>query len=343
MRQILFCNLVDKEFFGMRSLNLDQLRALVDVVEHGSFSAAARLLNLTQPAVSLQIRALERRFGIRLIERLGKTAHATAPGRDLVAAAQGIFRECELAEATMRRYRDGWVGRVHIATTNTVLTYALPPVLRKLGREHPGIDLHVTNQPTRDSVEDILQNKIDLAVVTLPVPKKQLRITPLRPERLVAIFPAGTQGLPAEITPDYVARQPLLMEHMGGAVHALVTRWLSRQRRLPRAPMHLGTIEALKSAVASNLGMSIVPGLVVGDGARDIVVRPLRPPLFRTLALIERRNKKNDPALETVRNALLGLRVSVRPSGKQDGDEVPQAARPIRTTARRSRRDAAVD
>ncbi len=292
----------------MRSLNLDQLRALVDVLEHGSFSAAARLLNLTQPAVSLQIRELERRFGVRLIERLGKTAHATAPGRDLVAAAHGIFRECELAEAAMRRYRDGWVGRVNIATTNTVLSYALPPVLRKLGREHPGIDLHVTNMPTRDSVESILQNKIDLAVVTLPVPKRQLRITPLRPERLVAIFPAGTEDLPDQVTPDYVARQPLLMEHMGGAVHALVARWLAGQGRMPRAPMHLGTIEALKSAVASNLGMSIVPEIVVAGGARDIVVRPLRPALSRTLALVERRNKKDEPALAIVRNALLGLR-----------------------------------
>ena len=107
----------------MRSLNLDQLRALAKVVELGSFSAAARQLNLTQPAVSLQIRELERRFGVQLIERVGKRAHATAPGRDLVEAAQRIFRECELTDAAMRRYRDGWIGRVHIGTTNTTLMY----------------------------------------------------------------------------------------------------------------------------------------------------------------------------------------------------------------------------
>src|SRR5207247_9937040 len=103
----------------MRSLNLDQLRALLEVVEHGSFSAAARRLNLTQPAVSLQIRELERRFGVRLIERMGKQAHATIPGRELITAAQGIFRECALAEAAMRRFRDGWIGRVRLGTTLT--------------------------------------------------------------------------------------------------------------------------------------------------------------------------------------------------------------------------------
>lgn len=293
----------------MRSLNLDQLRALIRVVEQGSFSAAARQLHLTQPAVSLQIRELERRFGVRLIERLGKQAHATAPGRDLIDAAHRIFRECELTEAMMRRYRDGWIGRVHIATTNTTLMYILPPILRRLSLDHPGIELHVTNMPTRDSVERILQNKFDLALVTLPVEKAQLRITPLRPEMLVAIFPAGTRNLPDEITPDYVARQPLLMEHTGGAVHALVARWLSQQGPLPRAPMHLGTVEALKSAVASNLGMSIVPEIAVAGAEADVIVRPLRPPLSRMLALIEHCNKPNEPALEIVRNALLGLRI----------------------------------
>jgi len=292
----------------MRSLNLDQLRALLTVVEQRSFSAAARQLNLTQPAVSLQVRELERRFGVRLIERLGKQAHATAPGRDLIDAARRIFRECELTEAAMRRYREGWIGRVNIGATNTSLMYDLPPILRRLSLDHPGIELHVTNMPTRDSVERLIDNKIDLALVTLPVQKRHLRITPLRPEMLVAIFPADTKEVPDEVTPQYVARQPLLMEHTSGAVHALVARWLAGQAPLPRAPMYLGTIEALKSAVASNLGMSIVPEVAVARPQSDIVVRPLRPPLARTLALVEHRNKPIEPALEIVRKAFLALR-----------------------------------
>jgi DNA-binding transcriptional LysR family regulator len=328
----------------MRSLNLDQLRALLKVVELGSFSAAARQLNLTQPAVSLQIRELERRFGVRLIERLGKQAHATAPGRTLADAARKIFHECELTDAAMRPYRDGWIGRVQIGATNTLLTYMLPPILRGLSLDHPGIDLHITNMPTRESVERILQNKIDLALVTLPVEKRHLRITPLLPEMLVAIFPAGTRDLPDEITPEYVVGQPLLMEHTGGAVHALVTRWLSGQGPLPRPPMHLGTIEALKSAVASNLGMSIVPEIAVAKSTPDIIVRPLRPQLSRTLALIEHRNKPNEPGLEIVRNALLGLRAGqgMAADRARDGLEDKPSVSPPRRTARRPRRGSAL-
>jgi DNA-binding transcriptional LysR family regulator len=75
-----------------------------------------------------------------------------------------------------------------------------------------------------------------------------------------------------------------------------------------RAPTPLGTVEALKSAVASNLGMAIVPEVSVAMHLSDFIVRPLRPPLSRMLALIEHRNKPNEPALESVRNALLSLR-----------------------------------
>jgi DNA-binding transcriptional LysR family regulator len=295
----------------MRSLNLDQLRALSEVIEQGSFSAAARRLNLTQPAVSLQLRELERRFGVRLIERLGKQAYPTAAGRDLLEAARRIFRECDLANAAMRRFRDGSLGRVHVGTTLTALTYLLPPILRRLRLEHPGLELHVTQMPTRDSVEQVMQNKIDFALVTLPLENGQLEVTSLRHEMLVAIFPAGARDIPDEITPDYVARQPLLMEHTAGAVSALVTRWLSGHAPL-RTTMHLGTIEALKTAVAADLGMSIVPEVAVAGRMPGILVRPLRPALPYTLGLIERRDMPVEPALDIVRRALLDLRTEGR-------------------------------
>jgi DNA-binding transcriptional LysR family regulator len=293
----------------MRSLNLDQLRAIVEVVEHGSFSAAARRLNLTQPAVSLQIRELERRFGVRLIERLGKQAHATVPGRALVEAAQRIFRECDLVDTEMRRFCERWIGRVHVGTTLSAMIYRLPPILSSVRLDHPGIDLVVTNTPTKNSVENIIQNRIDLALVNLPVEDKRLKVTPLCSERLVAILPAGTQHVPDEITPAYVARQALLVEQPSSAAYPLVLGWLSAaQEPSPREPMPLGTIEALKSAVASKLGMAIVPEVAVAMHMSDFIVRPLRPQLARTLALIEHRNKPNAPAIEIVRNAFLTLR-----------------------------------
>jgi DNA-binding transcriptional LysR family regulator len=310
MSQIYSSDRFDKEDFEMRSLNLDQLRTLSEVVAQGSFSAAARRLNLTQPAVSLQIRELESRWGVRLIERFGKKALPTKPGRDLIEHSRRILRECEVAEQAMRRFRDGWLGRVHIGTTMTALMYELPPILRELRTAHPGIDVVVTNMATRDTVEKIIQNEVDFGLVTLPIKPAQLKITPLRPEMLVAILPADAKNVPDEITPDYAALQPLVLEHERGAVHALVMQWLSKHLPLRREPMHIGIVEAAKQAVASGLGMSIVPDVSVAGPTPHFIVRPLNPPVPCTLALIEHRNKPNEPALEIVREALLRLRQS---------------------------------
>jgi DNA-binding transcriptional LysR family regulator len=292
----------------MRSLNLDQLRALTEVAALGSFSAAARRLNLTQPAISLQIRELEGRWGLQLIERFGKQARATAPGRELIEHARRIARECEAAEAAMRSLRDGWVGRVHIATTLTALMYDLPPILKHLRTEHPKIDIVISNKPSRDTVESLVENAVDFGLVTLPVKSPALRATPLRPQKCVAIFPAGMRGIPRTVTPAYVARQNLVLEHERGAVHTLVMRWLSKELPLPRQPMYVGIVEAAKMAVASGLGISIVPDVAVAAAHPDLTVRPLRPALPCTLGLLENRAKRDAPAIKIVREALLRLR-----------------------------------
>lgn len=297
----------------MRSLNLDQLRTFVEVAALGNFSAAGRRLNLTQPAVSLHVRELEQRLGVRLIERSGRQARATAPGRELAEQARHIFAACDAAEAAMRRFREGWLGRVHLGTTLSALMYDLPPILRALRRDYPGIELLVTNMPTRDSVDGVLRNALDLALVTLPVKAPRLRITPLRPGVLVAIFPADARDVPDTVTPAYFAGQTVVLEHVRGAVHALVMQWLAG-RKLQGASMCMGTIEAVKKAVASGLGVSIVSDVAASEPTPEIVVRPLRPVIPCTLALVEQQNPPGEPALGIVRDALLGIGAAGRRS-----------------------------
>ena len=110
----------------MRSLNLDQLRSLETVVALASFTGAARQLNLSQSAVSVQIRELEERLGVRLVERLGKKAYATAAGREVIEHARRISAETDALETAMRRQRDGWIGRVHIGSTLTGIDVSAP-------------------------------------------------------------------------------------------------------------------------------------------------------------------------------------------------------------------------
>lgn len=289
----------------MRSLNLDQLRTLETVVEVASFTGAARRLNLSQSAVSVQIRELEQRCGLRLIERLGKKAYATAAGREVIDHARRISQEADAIAAAMRRFRDGWIGRVQIGAALTALMYLLPPVLKRLRAEHPGIDLFISNAPTTAMVDGVLRNEVDIGLVTLPVEDSRLVITPLHVEQMVAIFPAVARDIPKEVTPEYAAAQFLVLEF--GAVSTLIRAWMSARGLAPQSPMILSAIEAVKIVISAGTGMSIVPAMSVAQKNDDIVVRPLYPPLTRTLALIQHRNKPDELALRIVRDALMEL------------------------------------
>jgi DNA-binding transcriptional LysR family regulator len=293
----------------MRGLNPDHLRALTEVVAQGSFTRAAKRLHLAQPTVSLQIRELETRLGVRLVDRLGKRAFATAAGRDLIEHAGRMAQETDRLLAAMRRHRDGWLGRVRVGSSTTALIYHLPPVLQDLRRRHPNIELVVTTGTTAGVVERILRNEIDLGVVSLPIKERLLDIVPLKHEPLVAIFAAAIRDLPAQITPQYLLQHPLLLEFARAQVRALIVGWLSAGSADPRPAMELDNLEAVKRMVASGLGASIVPEAALAD-VRDrssLAARPLMPPLTRTLALVQRRDKTADAALGQVRQALLSL------------------------------------
>jgi len=101
----------------MRGLNLDQLRALVELIERGSFTAAARELNLTQPAVTHQVQELERRFKVTLVERSGKHVYLTQAGEKLIEHARCLLEEEARTQLMMRRFSDGWLGRVRVGTS----------------------------------------------------------------------------------------------------------------------------------------------------------------------------------------------------------------------------------
>jgi DNA-binding transcriptional LysR family regulator len=290
----------------MRSLNLDQLRALETVIALGSFTGAAQQLNLSQSAISVQIRELEERLGVQLVERLGKKAYATAAGTEVIEYAQRISAEADAIASAMRRVREGWIGRVHIGAALTALMYLLPPVLKTLHTRHPGIDLALSDAPTAQMVDGVLRNELDIALVTMPVKDKRLAIIPLYVEQMMAILPAATRNAPKKIRADFVAEQFLVLEY--GAVSARIRNWLSSEGvRVPQSLITVGAVEAIKIVVGAGLGMSVVPAMAVARPNPDIIIRPLDPPLTRTIALIHHRNKPEDQAFRIVRDAMMEL------------------------------------
>ncbi len=293
----------------MRALSLDQLQALIEVADLGSFSAAARRLNLTQPAISLQIRELERRAGVALIERLGKRAFPTAAGQELIDHARRLRAGADTALNAMKRHKDGDFGRVHIGTGVTALTYLLPGILRRLRADHPGIELVVTTGTTQGVAERMIANEIDIGVVTLPVDPKIFAVTPLRDDPILALLPGRSRAKGKPITAGELVQHPLILEHEPSNHSRIGRRWLQAAGYDERPAMEIDNMEAIKQLVSAGLGAAIVPASALSGGASaNYTARPLSPPAMRKLALIERRNKPDNKALHIVREALLSLR-----------------------------------
>ena len=149
----------------MRGLNLDQLRTFAMVVDQKSFSGAAARLGVTQPAVSLQVRQLEKRFGVKLIERVGRRAAATAAGAELLTHARDVEAALAAAADAMAPHAKGAAGRVRLGTGATACIYLLPKVLRDLRQRFPALDIVVSTGNTPDMLRAIEENRIDVALV----------------------------------------------------------------------------------------------------------------------------------------------------------------------------------
>jgi DNA-binding transcriptional LysR family regulator len=293
----------------MSRLSLDQLHTFSHVVELGSFSAAARRLNLTQPAVSLQIKHLESRLGVRLIERIGRRAQPTAAGRDLIGHVQRIDEAVTGALNAAAYHRDGGTGRLRLGTGATACIYLLPPVLRALRQKFPSLEIVVSTGNTPDILSSLEDNAIDLALVTLPAPGRNFQVMWTRDDELVAIFPPGADALPARITATFLAGQPLVLYEAGGHARRVIDDWFMRAGLAPKPIMELGSVEAIKKLVGAGMGCTVLPQLALADGARRdrMLARALTPRLRRTLALVLRRDKQLDRGLRAFVKTLTAL------------------------------------
>ena len=299
-------------------LNLAHVRTLQAVVSHGSFSRAAERLHLSQPAVSLHIRHLEQGAGLRLLERVGKRAFPTTAGEILLEHAGRALGELEAAHQALERLRGVVAGRLRLGTGATASTYLLPPLLRRLHARHPALELVVVTGNSAEIVAAVAGNQLDLGIVTLPVSGRQLAVSPLCVDRLVAIAPSGREWRGRRsITATEMASHPLILYERGGTIRRVIDEWLRRSRAAPRVAMELGNAEAIKKLVEAGLGLSVSSAMAVKAEVRagTLVAFPLDPPLSRRLGIVRRRDKPQSPALGVLLSALDKLAAARAPRG----------------------------
>jgi DNA-binding transcriptional LysR family regulator len=256
-------------------LNPAHVRTLREIARHGSFSRAAESLRLSQPAVSLHMRQLEARCGTALLERVGKRAFPTAAGTLLLEHAGRAFAELEAAQEALRQLRGVVAGRLRLGTGATASIHLLPPLLRRMRARYPELELIVVTGNAPEIAAAVAANELDVALVTLPVTGRQLLVTPLLLDPLVAVGPPA-QGWPGRgaLTAAELARHPLIVYERGGTIRRVIDGWFRRGGVRPRIVMELGNEEAIKKLVGAGLGVSMK---IVGRDARQPVAQRGEP------------------------------------------------------------------
>ena len=288
-------------------VTLVHLRTLQTVVDHGSFSRAAEELRLSQPAVSLHVRQLEERAGLRLLERVGKRAFATRAGEILLEHAGRALLELEAARQALERLRGIVAGRLRLGTGATASIYLLPTLLKRLRARYPALELVVVTGNAAEIAGAVATNRLDVGIVTLPVTGRALAVSPLCVDPLLAIAPPTREWRGRRsITARELARHPLILYERGGTIRRVIDAWFRRNHASPRVAMELGNAEAIKKLVEAGLGLSLGSAMAVRSEVRAgaLVAMRLEPALSRRLGVVIRRDKPRSPALAVLLSAL---------------------------------------
>ncbi|AYG66260.1 LysR family transcriptional regulator [Rhizobium sp. CCGE531] len=289
-------------------LNLDQLAAFISVVDLGSFTAAADRAGLTQPAVSLQVKLLEQRLGVKLIERAGRRAQPSPAGIDLLPHARRVIEACSMAEEAMMPFREGSVGRVRIGSGGTASIRLLPRAIAMAKKRMPDLEIIVRIGNIAEILRDLEANALDLAVVALPAAGRSLEVEPFHDDELLAVAPKGSVMPDGGPNVEFMKDKTLLL-YEGGNTRRATDDWFEAEGVRPEPAMEFGSVEAIKELVAAGLGWSILPEMALKRDRSDLLVTsPLRPRLVRQLGMVLRRDKHLTKGLREIMKSLREFR-----------------------------------
>jgi LysR family transcriptional regulator, low CO2-responsive transcriptional regulator len=244
----------------LTDINLHQLHIFQAVAEHGSYSRAASALYLSQPGVSLQVKALERSIGLPLFEKVGRTLHLTEAGRELLTYSERIFALLDETRLVMEELGGGRRGTVKVAASTSAGIYVVPPALGAFHREFPGVKLtlDVVNRFTVQ--KRLLDNEVDLAVMGLIEDAHDLEVAQFIPNELVVIAsPRHPLGKRQQITLDELNRETFLLREAGSGTRIDTQRFFEARDLNIHVGMELRSSGAIKQAVAADLGIAVMP------------------------------------------------------------------------------------
>jgi DNA-binding transcriptional LysR family regulator len=297
------------------ALNLGRLRAFEAVTRVGSFTGAAQRLGVTPPAVSLQIRELERDCGVPLFHRVGRRVRLTPAGQTLEQYAQRIFALAADAEQALQESRRFAGGELRLVASGTSAAYYLPPVLTAFRHRYPAIRIHLAVENSQRVRERILSLEDDLGVLGVETAHPDLVFESLAEDPLVVIMsPRHPLARRRQLSLAELGKEALILRERGSASRQLVERRLLRLGTGARPSMEIASNEVIKRAVEMGNGVSFMSAAIVRREVEAGLLRalPVRGErLVRNIYLVYHRERRQSPlinALLTVSRELRGRR-----------------------------------
>jgi LysR family transcriptional regulator, low CO2-responsive transcriptional regulator len=286
-------------------LNLNQMRSFVTVANRLSFTLAAEDLHLTQPAVSLQIKALERSVRVRLFDRRGNVLALTEAGRALYDSASAMLHAEEQANRVLAELSGARRGRLTVGANTTGGMYVMPEVLAAFREEWPEVEVELHVEPAVRIFERIHQNIIDVGFVGGPVHDERFSVEHVAPDPLVLIFsPRHAFAGRKRVTLADLAEQPFIVPEPTSIMRVQFERALREAGVAIKIGLQLHEAEPVKKAVEANLGVGIVPAFAV---VREIAAGHLLTAkieglaIERHLEMVSRRDKYFTPLTQRFR------------------------------------------
>ncbi len=303
-------------------MELTPLRYFSVIARTGHLTRAARLLGVTQPALSAMLKKLELEVGSPLLHRTGRGVDLTEAGRVFLEHAEEAIRAAEGGVAAVREIAGLERGSIRVGGGATATGYLLPPVVRAMRRRHPGLRFYIREAGSSQVAASVLEGDLDIVIVTLPVklPSSEGLIKiPLVSDELRLIVPPGhslgavrakdsTRAAPtrAVLRDGFrwrdLAGEAFVAFEAGTAVRELIDHTAAKAGVTLNVVMELRSIESIKQMVGAGIGVALVSRFALEEGEGF----PCREgKLSRGLAIVRRRDRAASPGVDEFQRALL--------------------------------------
>ena len=255
----------------MINVTLKQFRYFEALARHGHFGRAADTCAISQPALSMQIKELEETLGTPLFERTARQVRLTAFGEDFAVRIRDILRGVEDLEDLARMSSKQMAGRLRIGVIPTIAPYLLPRILGRLNHTHPELDIHVRETLTPRLVQELMDGRIDTAIVALPISEPSFIEVPLFSEDFVLVRPERDADEPVPNIDELQTMRLLLLEE-GHCLRDQALSFCNMQTARPREGLDGSSLSTLVQLVGARIGVTLIPEMALSVETRSAPV-----------------------------------------------------------------------